>query len=138
MMFHSLCTLLAVKSSAFPAVELATKSSLKLSLPAGQKFDLDPFWLRERCLSPAYVDVNTKQPLWMPHEMPKDIFFQNASIIGGDTLQVGFTDGHTSHFDLEHLSKELTDFRHTVIQPAAYARPEPILWSEGNATEAGQ
>eukprot|EP00438_Fugacium_kawagutii_P036577 Skav211974 [mRNA] locus=scaffold1330:53967:58294:+ [translate_table: standard] len=71
-MMH-LATLLAFMrlAAAFPVVELMdTAKSLQLSLPDGQKFRLDPFWLRERCLSHSSVDSITLQPLWNPHELP--------------------------------------------------------------------
>eukprot|EP00913_Durusdinium_trenchii_P028977 g27170.t1 len=144
---------------AFPVVEVSTENSLDLR----QKFRLDPFWLRERCLSHSSVDSITLQPLLNPHELPsetwtndgptaarcaqprspdfflihrcnvlaftKDMTFQNASLVGNNTVQVGFTDGHTSLFQIEDLLKELMDFRHSPIQPAAYERPKPISWS---------
>ncbi|CAJ1384302.1 unnamed protein product [Effrenium voratum] len=112
---------------AMPAVDLS-QSSLQLSLD-GHKFHLDPYWLRERCLSQLSVDLSTLQPLLNPHELPMDMTFENASILGNDTLQVAFTDGHTSKYQLKTLLAELTDFRSNPIQPAQYERPRPSLWS---------
>ena len=47
------------------------------------------------------------------------------------SLEVAFTDGHTSEFKLQHLVKEIVDFRHNPIQPVAYERPKPKVWSGG-------
>lgn len=129
MLYQLLAAFLPLRLAAFPVVELNTATALELSLPDGQKFQLDPLWLRERCLSHSSVDSITLQPLWNPHELPLDMFFQNASILDNNTMKVAFTDGHTSEYKVEALVKELSDFRHNPIQPVAYKRPKPVVWS---------
>eukprot|EP00434_Breviolum_minutum_P033287 symbB.v1.2.029451.t1/scaffold3186.1/size61749/4 len=127
MLYQLLVLLLPQRLSAFPVVEVST-SSLGLRLPDGETFQLDPLWLRERCLSKSSVDSITLQPLWNPHELPLEMSIQNASL-DNNTIKVAFTDGHISEYKLEALVKELSDFRHSPIQPLAYKRPKPMVWS---------
>eukprot|EP00439_Symbiodinium_sp_Y106_P083647 s211_g23.t3 len=116
--------------SAQPAVELHTQTSLKLNLPDGQKFLLDPFWLRERSQEAGAVDQITLQPLLNPHELPAEMSFKNVSYSeSNNTIKVAFTDGHTSQYKLEKLVGELTNFRQHAVQPTSYHKPAVRTWS---------
>ncbi|CAE7442076.1 unnamed protein product [Symbiodinium sp. CCMP2456] len=129
-------------------VELHTQTSLKLNLPDashatsqeilgepkgvrdGQKFLLDPFWLRERSQEAGAVDQITLQPLLNPHELPAEMSFKNVSYSeNNNTIKVAFTDGHTSQYKLEKLVGELTNFRQHAVQPTSYHKPAVRTWS---------
>mmetsp|Transcript_68357 Transcript_68357/g.196067 ORF Transcript_68357/g.196067 Transcript_68357/m.196067 type:complete len:105 (+) Transcript_68357:53-367(+) len=46
---------------------------LKINWQDGDVDKLNPTWLRERCQSGDTVDLQTLQPVVMPHHYPKDI-----------------------------------------------------------------
>eukprot|EP00445_Apocalathium_hangoei_P069722 CAMPEP_0204144498 /NCGR_PEP_ID=MMETSP0361-20130328/21084_1 /ASSEMBLY_ACC=CAM_ASM_000343 /TAXON_ID=268821 /ORGANISM="Scrippsiella Hangoei, Strain SHTV-5" /LENGTH=330 /DNA_ID=CAMNT_0051098445 /DNA_START=48 /DNA_END=1037 /DNA_ORIENTATION=+ len=95
---------------------------------------LNPVWLRERCQSKATVDLETLQPTVMPHDYPKELHLTDAILHDGmKKLEVSFSDGHTSHFSLPKLRKELTDFRESPLQVSEYKKLQPRLWSGSEA-----
>ncbi|CAE7320000.1 unnamed protein product [Symbiodinium sp. KB8] len=139
-------------------VELHTQTSLKLNLPDashatikgspgelkgvrvsayaqdGQKFLLDPFWLRERSQEAGAVTRQLSIP-WC-HEPPgvypsmQEMSFKNVSYSeSNNTIKVAFTDGHTSQYKLEKLVGELTNFRQHAVQPTSYHKPAVRTWS---------
>eukprot|EP00435_Cladocopium_sp_Y103_P051082 s1138_g15.t1 len=65
---------------------------------------------------------------------------QSTRISRGEngTLEVRFTDGHTSVFKLDNLVKELSDFRQNPIQPVSYDHPTRELWSTGHKISSFQ
>ncbi|OLP95267.1 hypothetical protein AK812_SmicGene22615 [Symbiodinium microadriaticum] len=149
------------------AVELHTQTSLKLNLPDashatikgspgelkgvrvsayaqdGQKFLLDPFWLRERSQEAGAVTRQLSIP-WC-HEPPgvypsmQEMSFKNVSYSeSNNTIKVAFTDGHTSQYKLEKLvgegreegrERERESERQHAVQPTSYHKPAVRTWS---------
>ena len=88
-------------------------------------------WLRERCQGVASVDQNTLQLLRNPHEYvtPR---LAAASLRGG-VLEVRFTDGHESVFEVEALAAEFNwqlggAEREHLLQVKEASLPEVRLW----------
>lgn len=105
-------------------------SSLRLCLPGGADFQLNPFWLRERCQSSDMVDPSTKQPVYNPHDFRSCLTMTAASVLPeSNELEVSFVDGHTSNFDLNRLEAELMNFSESPIQVDSYNRPKVKTWS---------
>mmetsp|Transcript_55009 Transcript_55009/g.178807 ORF Transcript_55009/g.178807 Transcript_55009/m.178807 type:complete len:445 (+) Transcript_55009:138-1472(+) len=103
---------------------------LKINWQDGDVDKLNPTWLRERCQSGDTVDLQTLQPIVMPHHYPKELRLTDALLRDGATnLKVSFSDGHTSHFSLPKLRQELTSFRESPLQVSEYKKLQPRLWS---------
>jgi gamma-butyrobetaine dioxygenase len=94
--------------------------------------ELNANWLRERCLSPKTVQVETRQAHGQPHELQADLAITSASIskdqADAEILEVTFNDGHHSTFETEYLQKEVDDFERSGIQQRDIATPKPFLW----------
>lgn len=95
----------------------------------GTKSQLNPNWLRERCLSSAAVDASTRQPLANPHDLPEQLHLAEARLSGKSLLDVVFSDGHRSQFSLPRVQSELSNFVDSPIQVSEYDRLSPVPWS---------
>ena len=56
------------------------------------KKEIHPFWLRERVNGDKFVDTKTKQRLFDPTQIQKNIEIDNISL-SSDFLEVTFSDG---------------------------------------------
>lgn len=109
--------------------------ALNINWEDGAANKLNPIWLRERCLSEAAVDPDTRQPKNSPHELPKELFLSDAILAKGSAeLHVSFSDGHVSRFSLQKLRQELTRFHESPIQVPEYKKLKPRLWSGEGVT----
>lgn len=97
---------------------------------------LHPLWLRERCLSPASVQQETRQPLLQPFDLPADLKITSAQLqqapgaSGKQFLTVTFTDGHISVFDAAELDAEVDDFASYGIQQRDIKWPRIKTWDK--------
>lgn len=112
--------------------------SRQVSVQAGNRVvsssgkPLHPLWLRERCLGPASVHQDTRQPLIQPHDLPATLGIESAELIssslGKTALAVTFTDGHLSMYDEEGLENEIADFTARGVQQQDIQWPDTELW----------
>eukprot|EP00933_Yihiella_yeosuensis_P014070 TRINITY_DN12753_c0_g1_i1.p1 TRINITY_DN12753_c0_g1~~TRINITY_DN12753_c0_g1_i1.p1 ORF type:complete len:436 (+),score=79.08 TRINITY_DN12753_c0_g1_i1:55-1362(+) len=93
-------------------------------------YKLNPVWLRERCLGKETVDVDTRQPVLNPHDFGDAIALSRATLLSdSDIVEVAFSDGHVSQYNLNRLKAELEDFEQSPIQVDRYERPPLKIWT---------
>ena len=97
---------------------------LRLALPGGERRELHPMWLRERCPCEQCHDPRTGQRLLDAWSLPVDIAVTDARE-HGDRLDVTFSDGHVAPFALAGLQQSL--------QPHADERDGIKTWDSGLA-----
>ena len=71
------------------------------------KTEIHPIWLRERVSDEKYLDKNNDQRLFDPSFL-ENINIENANI-DGDILELTFSDGVTSKFQINKLTSEFLD-----------------------------
>ena len=91
-----------------------------------QPIRLQAEFLRERCTSPLWVMPSTNQQYLNPHEFETPLVV-SSSVDSRRQLQITFTDGHKSTFDLAKLERELRGER-VMVQVQEIEEPEPALW----------
>ena len=71
-----------------------------------EKKELHPIWLRERVSEKEHLDANTEQRLFDPSFL-KNITIKNVKI-DNDLLNLEFSDGVKSKFDIKKIEKEFS------------------------------
>ncbi len=69
------------------------------------KYEIHPFWLRERVDGEEFLDKGTQQRLFDPSTMNGEISILNAKI-NGDFLEINFNDGVYSKLSLNKITLE--------------------------------
>lgn len=82
----------------------------------GQTHELSPLWLRERTQAPDQLEAMTQQRLFDSHAIDADLTLTRAARVGGQQVDLTFSDGHREIYDLSTLVNELGE---TEIFPAA-------------------
>ena len=92
---------------------------------------LHPQWLRERCLAPSSVQIETNQPLLQPHEYVWPMVIDHAEFDHENTLlRVRFGDGHETSYNVQDLELEARAPAEIGIQQRDIQMPTPILWRD--------
>ena len=78
------------------------------------KYEIHPFWLRERVDGEEFLDKGTQQRLFDPSTMDGEIAIKKAEIKNG-FLEVNFNDGVNTKLDLNKLESEFSN-KDTVIK----------------------
>ena len=69
------------------------------------KFEIHPFWLRERVAEKEYLDEGTQQRLFDPTSLDTEIAINKAKIIE-NKLEINFNDGVSSTLNIEKIANE--------------------------------
>ena len=85
------------------------------------KYEVHPFWLRERVDGEEFLDKGTQQRLFDPSSMGGEIVIEKAKI-NGNFLEVNFNDGVSSKINLNKIALEFSN-KDTVIKSI-----EKIKW----------
>ena len=70
------------------------------------KYEIHPFWLRERVDGEKFLDKGTQQRLFDPSTMSSEISIEKVEI-KGDFLEINFNDGVYSKLKLDKIALEL-------------------------------
>ena len=74
----------------------------------GLKKEIHPFWLRERVDGDSFVDKATKQRLFDPTELRKNIQI-NSMNLSNDFLEITFDDGVHTKLAIQNILKEFSN-----------------------------
>tara|TARA_Y100000992_G_scaffold284634_1_gene234916 strand:- start:266 stop:1372 length:1107 start_codon:yes stop_codon:yes gene_type:complete len=74
----------------------------------GSKSEIHPFWLRERANGENFVDFNTKQRLFDPAGLKKEIKIQSTNL-SDNFLEIKFSDGVFTKLEVNNLLKEFSN-----------------------------
>ncbi len=78
------------------------------------KYEIHPFWLRERVDGKKFLDKGTQQRLFDPSTMSSEILIEKVEI-NGDFLEINFNDGVYSKIKLDKIASEFSK-KDTVIK----------------------
>ena len=78
------------------------------------KYEIHPFWLRERVDGKEFLDKGTQQRLFDPSTMNGEISILDAKI-NGEYLEINFNDGVYSKLNLDKITSEFSN-KDTVIK----------------------
>jgi len=89
------------------------------------EFELPALWLRERSQECDQIDTKTKQRLWNPHLCSATLSIQQASF-SHNTLQVTFSDNHSSAYTTDYLNEQVTCFDTGLPKPFAWGADDDL------------
>ncbi|MEO0494151.1 MAG: TauD/TfdA family dioxygenase [Actinomycetota bacterium] len=92
----------------------------------GRAARLHPQWLREQSTEPGQIEETNRQRLFTPLDIPTDLVAVAAEL-DGDTLDLGFSDGHRCRLSITTVTERLG----WVADPEA--PPAPIAWEPHRA-----
>ena len=72
------------------------------------KYEIHPFWLRERVDGKEFLDKGTQQRLFDPSTMNGEISILDAKI-NGEYLEINFNDGVYSKLNLDKITSEFSN-----------------------------
>src|ERR1700753_17514 len=84
----------------------ADRRSLSFLDAAGNRVEIHPRWLRERCSSDASIDQRTGQRLFNPSDLAPDLAIADIQETAPGLLRIAFSDGHVSVLATEALLAE--------------------------------
>jgi len=115
-------------------------TQLRVSDQDGFSHDFHAFWLRESSTDPTFRDPKTGHKLQDADLIPLDVKLTDVKN-GGDTLDVQFSDGHSSTYSLQKLRRSVEQpFTQELVgekQPWN-ASLKPLPWYELAALKADQ
>lgn len=85
---------------------LPDRPGLQLRHDDGRTVPIHPFWLRERCDGPDYMDPTNGQRLYDPSDLPDDIAVVEVAERPGGNWAVRFSDGAAGQFSAARLLTE--------------------------------
>lgn len=91
------------------AVDVETTPPRVLATLNGDRLEVPPLWLRERCASPDQVDPDTGQRLFDPHRLPADLALTEAELdTTGEHLWLAFSDGYAGWYNRARIAHACT------------------------------
>ena len=104
-------------------LQITSATELTIDFGDGRSFALHPLWLRERCLDPKTVDLQTGQRLTDPSDMDLDLVLTAVSEPEPGLIRVRFSDGHEADFAARDILAE------AALAPGEHDLPPVRLWN---------
>ena len=103
-------------------LHITSATQLTIDLGDGRRFDVHPLWLRERCLDPETVDLQTGQRLVDPSDHDLKLALTAVSEPEPGRIRVRFSDGHEFDFSARDILEE------AALRPGEHDIPAARLW----------
>ena len=84
-----------------------TSGGIILFGEADQSINLHPLWIRERLNSPNDIDPISHQRTYEPAELPADLTIKKVTLADNNNINISFSDGYSSSFDLAQIEREI-------------------------------